>query len=1016
MAICEQCGTDNPPRAKFCLECAAPLAAPTLGREARRTVTIVFCDLVGSTALGESIDPEALGAVLARYFDRMQAIVERHGGTVEKFIGDAVMAVFGVPVLHEDDALRAVRAASEMRAALPELGVQARIGVNTGEVVTGTARALVTGDAVNVAARLEQAAPHGEVYLGARTVQLVRGAEVERVEPLQLKGKAQPVEAFRLLEVADAASLPRRPAGAFIGRERERRNLREAFDLAVSDRVCHLFTLLGVAGVGKSRLVAEALGDLDATVVRARCLSYGDGITYWPVVEAIKQLRPEEHELEEQVARPLRVLLGEEADASKDEIMFAVRRLFEEAASERPLIVVWDDLHWAEDAFLDLVEHVADWSRDAPILMLCMARPELLDRRPAWAGGKLHAATVLLEPLGAAMSDQLLGQLGGDLEPGLRGRILEAAQGNPLFVEEMVAMVAASPGTDVAVPPSIQALLAARLDQLPEHERWALERGAVEGEVFHGSAVQALTTDDSRVPAHLLALVRKELVRPERATVPGDDAFRFRHILIRDAAYDALPKAMRADLHERFADWLETRARDLVELDEIVGYHLGQAHRYLEELGLDELRRRELARRAAGRLTDGGRAALARDDARAAASMLRRSVELLDPADLRRAGALVELANACYEADDLLGSADAARDALALAGAQSDGHVLALAGIAAMRTAIQIDPETTSLGALSETERLISILALSDDDLGLARAWMFHALVLFYLGRTAEALESYERTADFATRAGNHRLEMQVLTGAVAARVHGATPVEEAIIHTEYVLERPLDPSTRSFVYQKRARLEALRGDFVTARAFYGSCRDLALEYGLRLRRGVQTQDGAAVELAAGDPVAAERELREGYAVLAELGEIGFRSTVAAYLADALLAQGRLDDAERAAQDVLELAQEDDFEPISRARGTLARIAASRGDYDAAIAAAREAVTLVEPTDFSERRGDTLATLAWVYGAAGEQDAAGDAAQRALDLFEQKGDVVHAARVRVFLEELGAAGRAGLAG
>ena len=385
---CTRCGAENPDRAKFCLECGAPLAAAAPAVEVRKTVTVVFCDVTGSTALGESTDPEAVRGLLARYFERMSGIIEAHGGAVEKFIGDAVMAVFGVPVLHEDDALRAVRAALEMRDALPEIGVQARIGVNTGEVVTGTAERLATGDAVNVAARLEQAALPGEVLLGAQTVQLVRDAvEVEAVEPLQLKGKEQPVEAFRLLALTGREAGARRLEGTFVGRERERRMLREAFDLAVSDQACHLFTMLGVAGVGKSRLAAEFLGEVDATVVRGRCLSYGDGITYWPVVEVVKQLRPDERELEPTVARPLRVLLGSDERATAEEIAFAVRKLLEEAASERPLVVVWDDLHWAEPTFLDLIEHVADWSRAAPILLLCMARPELLDSRTGWAGG-----------------------------------------------------------------------------------------------------------------------------------------------------------------------------------------------------------------------------------------------------------------------------------------------------------------------------------------------------------------------------------------------------------------------------------------------------------------------------------------------------------------------------------------------------------------------------------------------------------------------------------------------------
>ena len=458
-------------------------------REQRKTVTIVFCDVAGSTALGESTDPEALRAKLASYFERMKAIVESHGGTVEKFIGDAVMAVFGVPLVHEDDALRAVRAAAEMRDALPELGVQARIGVNTGEVVTGTEERLATGDAVNVAARLEQAASPGETLIGEETLRLVRGAvEAEEVEPLELKGKAERVPAFRLLGVS--GDLARRHEAPMVGRERELNRLRDAFGQAVADRSCQLFTVLGSAGVGKSRLAAEFLDGIEAGVVRARCLSYGSGITYWPVVEALTQLGVRLEQ--ESAATAIAALLGEsEATTTPDEIAWAVRKSFERAATEEPLVVVFDDIHWAEPAFLDLIEHVADFSRGAPILLLCIARPELLERREGWGGGKLNATVVLLEPLSANEADQLIDSL-GELEQGLRERIREAAEGNPLFVEEMLAMVREAGNGDVAVPPTIQALLAARIDQLDDAERAVLERGAVEGKIFHRGAVQAL--------------------------------------------------------------------------------------------------------------------------------------------------------------------------------------------------------------------------------------------------------------------------------------------------------------------------------------------------------------------------------------------------------------------------------------------------------------------------------------------------------------------------------------------
>jgi class 3 adenylate cyclase/tetratricopeptide (TPR) repeat protein len=454
VSVCAACGHEIPEGAKFCPECGAPVVPAAAQREQRKTVTILFCDIAGSTELGESTDPEALRAVLARYFERMKEIVERHGGTVEKFIGDAVMAVFGVPVVHEDDALRACRAAVEMRDALPELGIRGRIGVNTGEVVTGTEERLATGDAVNVAARLEQAAEPGEVLIGVETVRLVGDAvELGEERQLELKGKAQPVAAHPLLRAV--GELSRRSDVPIVGRLRERRALDDAWERVLSERACHLFTILGTAGVGKSRLTAEFLASLaDVTVVRGRCLSYGEGITYWPVVEAVLQLghRPSDP----RAAAAIDSLLGNSEDsATTEEIAWAFRKLLEESA---PLVCVFDDLHWAEPTFLDLVDQVADWSRDASIFLVCIARPELLDRRPTWAGGKLNASTVLLEPLTADETDELIERLLGDagLGDALRVRIRDAAEGNPLFVEQMLAVVAESPDGDVVVPPRVE--------------------------------------------------------------------------------------------------------------------------------------------------------------------------------------------------------------------------------------------------------------------------------------------------------------------------------------------------------------------------------------------------------------------------------------------------------------------------------------------------------------------------------------------------------------------------------
>ena len=574
-------------------------------------MTVLFSDVTGSTALGERLDPEALRGVLARYFDMARLAVERHGGSVEKFIGDAVMAVFGIPVVHEDDALRAVRAAAELRDGLAGLNeglmrdygtaLEVRIGVNTGEVVAGTEERLATGDAVNVAARLEQAARPGEILVGAPTQALVRGSvALEPVEGLELKGKSAPVEAYRLMSVRLEVA-PRRRVGAMVGRERELERLRAALAQAVDSRCCQLFTVLGDAGVGKSRLAYEFLAGLDgATVVRAGCPPYGEGITYWPVVEVLKQVLGEEPErrlealgLDSFSSRAVHAVLGDPGAAtSVDEIARATRVLLEAVAAEAPLVIVLDDIQWGEAAFLDLVDHVAELSRDVPMLLLCMARPELYDRRPGWGGGKLNATTVLLEPLVDGDADVLVASLLDDnaADEGLRARILAAAEGNPLFAEEMVALVRDSPGGQVVVPPTIQALLAARLDQLEPTERAVLGRGSIEGRVFHRGAVQALSPDETELTAPLSGLVRRELVRPDRAQLAGEEAFRFRHLLIRDAAYDALPKATRAELHERFASWIGAHGGEVVEHDEVAGYHLEPRIAVASSSGLPAIR------------------------------------------------------------------------------------------------------------------------------------------------------------------------------------------------------------------------------------------------------------------------------------------------------------------------------------------------------------------------------------------------------------------------------------------
>jgi class 3 adenylate cyclase/tetratricopeptide (TPR) repeat protein len=1010
MIRCPACGQENADGAKFCNECAAPLLEPaSVSRAQRKTVTVLFCDVTGSTALGETLDPEALRALLARYFERMKVIVERHGGTVEKFIGDAVMAVFGVPVLHEDDALRAVRAAVEMRAAFPEIGIQGRIGVTTGEVVSGTAERLATGDAVNVAARLQHAAQPDEILIAAETLRLTRDAvEVEAVEPLALKGKSDLVAAYRLVAVSGEAGFARRSGSPMVGRQREQRLLASAWERVVSERACQLFTVLGPAGVGKSRLAAEFLASVsaDASVVRGRCLPYGEGITYWPVVEVVKQLPASEVDAATETVR--RLVADEQLVTSSEEIAWGFRKLLEAVAAARPLVCVFDDLQWGEETFLDLVEHIADLSRDAPILLLCMARPELLDRRAGWAGGKVNATNVLLEPLDPTETDSLIENL-GHLEPDLRERIREAAEGNPLFVEEMVAMVRESPGGDVTVPPTIQALLAARLDQLSAAERDVLQCGSIEGRVFHQGAVQVLAPERAQVVTQLTALVRKELVRPNKPQLVGEDAFRFRHLLIRDAAYDALPKAARAEMHERFADWLEEHGTTLVELDELLAYHLEQACRYRQELGETVEAIEALRRRAGERLAAVGRRAFDRDDMPAAVSVLERATTLLAGDDRRRLRLQRLLGRA------LIVRGDWERAQAILSEAAEAGRRMGEAGVAADATVelcyllLHTNPETSHAEIRAELREAMRVFEQEGDETGLARALYLAGLLPFWAGDAAAALAQLERAGAHAQKAGDRAVEMDVMRSALVVMLYGPTPVTVALERAEDTGRRAAGANALSItVLRVRAELEAMRGRFEAAHDLIAEARALAEELGLtqELLAGVP-QSAGEIEQLAGEPEAAERELRPACEALERIGDWGHFSTSAPLLADALLAQGRGAEAAPVLDLVEQWALADDVDAQIGVRRVRAKLLAHDGRLDVAERLAREATERAGRTDHLNLEGRALCDLAEVLTLADEHGEAARALEKALALFECKGNVVMAERARAALGELG---------
>jgi class 3 adenylate cyclase len=967
----------------------------------RKMVTALFCDVAGSTALGEELDPEALHEVMNRYSRELRAVIERHGGTVEKFIGDAVMAVFGIPQVHEDDALRAVRAAVEIRQRLPEVarevGVELvfRTGVNTGVVLSAGGEHLAIGDAVNVAARLEQAAAPGEILIGLETLRLVRDAvEVEPLEPLALKGKSEPVPAFQLVGVdRQAAGLARHLEAPMVGRRRELSGLRAAWDRVVQESACHLFTLLGSAGVGKSRLVAELLADVGdtATVLRGRCLHYGEGITFWPLIEALTPVGEPAHRVLTRMASG--------GAAMPEELFFDVRRLLESLALEQPLILYIDDLHWAETMLFDLLDHVVELSRGSPILVLTSARPELLEARPAWGGGKLNAATVLLEPLSADDCAVLLDGLGDGLGPDERARVIASSEGNPLFLEEMVAL--AREGDTVTIPSTIQTLLAARLDLLAGDQRDVLERGAVEGEVFHRATLQALSDErlDAQLDRSLVRLVRGELIRPHPSTFAGDEAFRFRHLLIRDAAYESLPKGARADLHERFADWLEENARELPGLDEIAGWHLEQAVRYRSELGREA--QPGLAGRAADHLHAAGTRARGRGDAAAAINLLERALPLTAQDSPLRAIASADLAESLIDIGDLT------RVDELLAAAERDPNAADQAALTRFEWMLRAAPH----GAIGAVEAglpgILERFEYAGDARGLARAHMVASAARWLASQGSAAGEELRFVADYAGRAGDRGMRARALAQYMITLIYGRRSAPELAREVaELEADEDVGPYLAAFIDLGHAELRRLEGDFDGARRFIRDSIDRLRSLGIGAALGGLEQDLGQTELSAGEPAAALEALLRSDAISAELGERAYRSTTQALLAEAHEQLGNLESARAALEFSDELTAEEDLLNYMITHHVRARIALAEGDHDAAERWARSAVEHARRSEMVRMTAEVKLGLADVLIANGRSDEAAAEAREAFELSEALGDRPGAAAAEATLRRV----------
>jgi class 3 adenylate cyclase/tetratricopeptide (TPR) repeat protein len=997
-------------------------------REVRKTVTALFCDVVESTSLGEQADPELVRRVMSRFYDEMRTVIERHGGTVEKFAGDEVMAVFGVPTVHEDDAVRAVRAAAEMRSQLRRLNAElgrtfgvtlvTRMGVNTGEVVAGdpaSGQTFVTGESVNVAKRLQQAARPGEILIGTATYPLVKDAvEVGPSQRFSVKGKSEPVSPRRLDAVdATAPGLARRFDAPLQGRSGELAALQRVFEEAVRKRSTRLVTVLGAAGIGKSRLAREfltAVGDRAETLT-GRCLPYGEGITFWPLGQIVREAGGErglENALAceaeaELITERIRGAIGLSPDeGGMQETFWAVRRFFECLASRRPLVVCFEDIHWAESTLLDLIEYLTSWSRNAPVLIVCLARPDLLDTRTTWATPTDESTLVVLEPLSTEHAAALLEWLQGEakLGPDIRLRIMEAADGNPLFVEQMAAMATVEEEATgpLRVPPSIQALLEERLDRLDSDERTVIEHAAVIGKEFWRGALLELLPEQERDAAEsqLMSLVRKGLLQPDPSPAGRDEAFRFRHVLIRDAAYDRLPKDLRAALHERLADWLEQAApKRGIELEEIVGYHLEQSHRYRTQLGTADGAVAELAVRAAARLGSAGRRAFARGDMPAAVGLLTRATVLLVDDDRARLELSIDLGAALLEIGELTQADGVLERAIANAQALQNRRLEARAQIVRSRIRMRRRDEGAREHVSRVAENAIEVFNEEGDEAGLAQAWRHLGGVHFMSHQWAAQTNTLERALVHARRAGDRREEAMILGELARAMYFGPTPAPEALVRCEQILEQAVrDRTVEARVTVAIAALEAMRGRFDRARDLYWRSKNILGDLGLRPLLAAHTEVLSSVEALAGDSGASEAELRFGIQSLEELGEQSSLVLLQGQLARTCFQQGRHEEAEQLCERVRVGAASDAARAQVLWRKTFARLLAVRGELEEAERDARDAVAIARETDGLNLLAESLVDLAEVLHSAGKDQEGDVALGEAVRLYALKGNEI----------------------
>jgi len=982
--------------------------APVPAMEFRRLVTVLFADVVESMALAETLDAEALGRVLGQYFETIFAVLSRHGGTIEKFAGDAVMAVFGIPVSHEDDALRAGRAALDVRIGMAALnqqlvrdhgvGLEIRIGIETGEVLASQSAArqrLITGEVVGITARLEQSAGTDEIVVGERAGRLIdHAAQLEPLGELAIKGKREPVRAYRLIEMADAApAFDRRLDAPLVGRKRELSALRKALKRAVDNEAVHVAVVVGPPGVGKSRLAAELAGRAKGvTALTGRCLSYGEGITYWPLREIVREALPGEER------DAVHAALETDTPLPAPEIAWLFRQFCEALAHDQPLVVVFDDVHWAEPTFLELVEHLADKGK-GPILILCLAREELLEEHPSFLEGRASVEQLLLDPLTADETDALLEGLGGAvLESDQRARVVETAEGNPFFLEQLLALALEGGLAERALPETVQALLAARLDRLGPGERAVLERGAVVGKEFTAEDVTSLLEPDAvpTAPAHLGALTARGFLRPR-----DGNAFAFRHVLVQQAVYRSAPKRLRAQLHERFADRLDRKASEHPELDEFVGYHLEQAFELRSEVGESDRRSDRLAEDGGKRLGVAGVRALKRGDMHATANLLTRATALLPEREPLRRELLCELGIALRTAGDSDGAEGVLAAAVRVSQAAGDHRVELRARIEHEYVRLLQMTTTTADALLDATSDGIPIFETVNDHRSLARAWL---LAGFVLG----AHRGHHKTAgEAAERALGHYKSSNWPTATCVGQIaialyYGPTPVIEGIARcTEFLRDMGSDRVGAANVQVFLGGLMAQRGDFDEARTLVALARATYEDLGQRTSAAIYCAALLGeVELLAGDAKAAELILRDLCAELEQTQAFSHLASRAGDLAEALYLLGRLDDAQQWTQVAESHAAHDDVDARGSWMPVRAKIMARHGRYDEGQSLVGDAMELSESTDALNRRAKVYSDLGEILRLAGKPGEAVSAFERAIELYSEKGNVAGAALVR----------------